>query len=194
MAWHTSLSSVGDVVVVGAAAAHRPGRMEGDGRTRFLRGGATFLGEGATVLVGDAEAWDFGDEASGDSWPHAPSRAAMQATDSTQAMRLHVNPRRRFVAARSSTSFMESSPAFNVPVSLISTFGVPTMREERAELEWLDRGICGVTKSRQPGVEPGQAAPQHPLVVPHQRTGRAGPSRSRRPVTCTSPWKSARVW
>ena len=55
------------------------------------------------------------------------------------------------------------------PVTLISAFGVPTMRDERAELEWLDRGICGVTTSPQPGVEPGQAAPHHPLVVPPQQ-------------------------
>jgi len=95
-------------------------------------------------LVGDVEAGDFGDEASGDSWPHAPSRAATQATDITQAMRVRaVVPSRHFVAARARTGFMEPSPASNVPVSLISAFGVPTMLDERTELEWLDRGICG---------------------------------------------------
>ena len=98
----------------------------------------------------------------------------MHAMASTQAMRLRaVIPIRRFVTARASTGFIES-PVSNGPVNLISGFGVPTMRDEQVDLEWLDRGIWGVTKSRQPGVEPGQATPHHPLVVPHHhRTGRA---------------------
>jgi len=81
-----------------------------------LRGGATFSGEEATVSVGDSEAGDFGDEASGDSWLHAPRRVAMHAADSTQALRVRpVFPKGRFLAARVRTGFMES-PRLDAPI------------------------------------------------------------------------------